>query len=110
MALCAVDSVWVREAVSLRGRIRSATVTNPSPKGVAWATRARATTAAESADRNVAARLDASFQLNERVESRLQCSVVRDLESEVRRQVGTHGAERQRVWRTRSNPFVGMLA
>ena len=85
MALCAVDSVWVREAVSLRGRIRSATVTNPSPKGVAWATRARATTAADSADRNVAARLDASFQLSAGVDSRLQCSVVRDLEPEIRR-------------------------
>jgi|GEM_PF-4921588 hypothetical protein len=50
--------------------------------------RARATTAAESADRIVATRLNASFQLNERVESRLQCSVVRDLAPEIRGKVG----------------------
>ena len=59
------------------GRIRSAKVTNPSPNAVAWATSASATTAPDSTDRNIVARLNASFQLNARVDSRLQCSVVR---------------------------------
>lgn len=52
-------------------------MTKPSPKVVACATRASATTAAESAERNIPARLNASLQLRPRVANRLQCSVVR---------------------------------
>ena len=59
------------------GRMSSANVTKPSPKAVAWATSASATTAPDSAARNAAVRLDVSFQLKARVDNKLQCSVVR---------------------------------
>src|SRR6185437_10718855 len=49
----------------------------PGPKAVAWATRASATTAAESTVMNIEARLKTSFQVMLRVASKLQCSVAR---------------------------------
>src|SRR2546422_2468648 len=59
------------------GRMRRAKVVNPSSNPLAWATSANASTAPERTARNIVARLKASFQLNARVDNRLQCSVVR---------------------------------
>src|SRR5258706_9376428 len=59
------------------GRITSANSVNPSPNSDACATRARATIAPVSVDRNIPARLNDSFQASERDASRLQCSVER---------------------------------
>src|SRR5450759_2377715 len=56
---------------------RSAKTVNRSSNEVAWAARASAMTPPKSADKNIEARLNASFQLKARVDSRLQCSVVR---------------------------------
>ena len=53
----------------------SANRANAPPNDIAGPARARATVPAESVDRNVPVRLNASFQLIERVASRLQCSV-----------------------------------
>src|SRR5439155_2545866 len=59
------------------GSITRAKATNRVSKFVAWPTRARATAVADTTDRNRPARLNDSFQLSERVASRLQCSVER---------------------------------
>src|SRR6266536_1869641 len=59
------------------GRSTSEKTTKASPNADAWATRARATTAPDRADRSVRERVDDAFQVRERVASRLQCSVDR---------------------------------
>ena len=53
-------------------------MTNSGPKSVAEPTSARATVAVESEVRNIELRANDSFQLSERVASRLQCSVARN--------------------------------
>src|SRR5438552_1410607 len=59
------------------GRSTSEKTLNASPNVDAWATSASATTLPDSADRNMLDRLNDSFQVSERVASRLQCSVAR---------------------------------
>src|SRR5688500_13445175 len=62
---------------STTGRITRPKRRNPSPKLEACATRARATMAPDSVDRNMPARLNDSFHASDREASKLQCSVER---------------------------------
>src|SRR5438067_1404618 len=66
-----------RPMKSTIGRITSANSVKVSPKADACATSASATIAPESVERNIAARLNDSFQARDRDASRLQCSVAR---------------------------------
>ncbi len=66
----------VRPMNSTTGRMTSAKIRKPSPKLEAWATRASATIAPDSVERNIPARLNDSFQARLRDASRLQCSVL----------------------------------
>ena len=70
-------SVVVSPTSSTTSNTGSANRRKAGPKSVAWATSASATMAAESTVRNMPARVKISFQVIERVASRLQCSVAR---------------------------------
>jgi hypothetical protein len=60
---------------SMIGRMTSSKSVNPSPNADACATSARATIAPVNVERNIPARLNASFHASAREASRLQCSV-----------------------------------
>src|SRR4029078_608991 len=83
----------------------TATSENASPKAIAGPARASATVDADSTDRNIEVRANASFQLIDRVASRLQCSVVRNC---ARRPIGSGSAGRVGVGASAAPPGVGL--